>query len=442
MEKDKIICPNCKQSFEITSQNYQTILSQISENEIEKRVAEKVEANKTIAKLAKENEIAKIESKLNDEISKLKLELEASKKENSIELKDKIALEREQSSKHIEKLNREIFELENKLKLEETQKKTDLKNKELSLKNEYEQKIKDLELKNSALLNDISEAKNSKDKEITEIKNNNDFIIKQKDEEIKQLKDYRFHMNSKLLGESLEQHCLKLFNTTLKTALPNATFEKDNDSSEGSKGDFIYRESDDHGNELISIMFEMKNQSDSKYANTKNEKYYEKAHKDRISKKCEYAVIVSTLEPENDMFNGIYDASDKNRPNLYVIRPDQFINFINIFRKNALKTKEEKYELAVLKNEKENSAYQFTKFEERLNKYKDSVDKKAQKASKFFEDAINDIDAAIKKMQKTRDDLVSVRDNIQKINSETDDLSVKKLTHGLPEVREEIEKNA
>jgi hypothetical protein len=253
-----------------------------------------------------------------------------------------------------------------------------------------------------------------------------DDIIKLKDEEIALRKDMKLKLSTKMIGETLEQHCEAEFNKLRASAFQNAYFEKDNDSRSGSKGDFIYRETDEMGNEIISIMFEMKNEGDETATKKRNEDFFRELDKDRTEKKCEYAILVSLLEAESELYNtGIVDVSYKFTK-MYVVRPQFFISIITLLRNAALNSMKYKAELSLIKNQN----VDITNFEEKINIFKEGFAKNYELASRKFKTAIDEIDKTIIHLQKTKDALLSSENNLRLANNKADDLTIKRLTHG------------
>ena len=259
--------------------------------------------------------------------------------------------------------------------------------------------------------------------------------LKLKDEQIEYYKDFKARQSTKMVGESLEQHCLNQFNSIRMTAFPNAYFEKDNDARSGSKGDFIFREAGTDGTEFISIMFEMKNEMDETATKHKNEDFFKELDKDRRQKNCEYAVLVSLLEIDNELYNnGIVDVSYKYEK-MYVIRPQFFIPMITLLRNAALNSLQYKQELQVVKNQQIDILH----FEENMNAFKEGFARNYRIASDRFKTAIDEIDKTITHLQKTKDALLSSENNLRLANNKADDLSIKKLTKNAPAVREMFE---
>lgn len=252
-----------------------------------------------------------------------------------------------------------------------------------------------------------------------------------KDEEIALRKDMKLKLSTKMVGETLEQHCETEFNKLRATAFQNAYFEKDNNSSTGSKGDFIYRENDEHGNEIISIMFEMKNESDTTATKKKNEDFFKELDKDRTEKKCEYAVLVTLLEVESEYYNsGIVDVSHKYSK-MYVVRPQFFIPIITLLRNAAMNSMQYKAELSLIRNQN----IDITNFEDNINKFKEGFAKNYELASKKFKTAIDEIDKTIDHLYKTKEALLSSENNLRLANNKADDLTIKKLTHNNPTMK-------
>ena len=276
----------------------------------------------------------------------------------------------------------------------------------------------------------------------SELRKSLEIQIKDRDNEIKRLSEHKLQLSTKMLGETLEQHCEIEFNRIRATAFPNAYFEKDNkvskkdeETGKGSKGDYIFRDSDNAGNEIVSIMFEMKNESDETENKQKNEKFFEKLDKDRREKNCEYAVLVSLLEPESELYNvGIVDVSYKY-PKMYVVRPQFFIQIITLLRNAALNAMEYKAELALVRAQN----IDITNFEGKLNEFQTGFAKNYDLASRKFKEAIEEIDKSIDHLQKTKAALLSTDNNLRLANNKAQDLSIKKLTRGNPTMAQKFE---
>ena len=262
-----------------------------------------------------------------------------------------------------------------------------------------------------------------------------DDIIRLKDEEIALRKDMKVRLSTKMVGETLEQHCENEFNRLRATAFRNAYFEKDNDAKTGSKGDFIYKEQDEAGNEIISVMFEMKNEGDETATKKRNEDFFRELDKDRTEKGCEYAVLVTLLEAESELYNaGIVDVSHKY-PKMYVVRPQFFIPIITLLRNAALNSLKYKAELALVRNQN----LDITHFEEKMNRFKEGFARNYELASRKFKEAIDEIDKTITHLQKTKEALLSSENNLRLANDKAEDLTIKKLTHGNATMRAKFE---
>lgn len=410
---NEIKCPKCHTVFQINETDYESITKQIKDKEFEKEISRKEEQ----FKLDKELSIQKAVSSLKEELSKEIAEktLENSKLKQSLEMQEeqiKINIERKYQE-IIKKYELELNEIKNKLHLQDVQNKLDTekkfaeKEKEIAtLNNEIEIKDKEYKLKETTI------------KESYELK------LKDKEEQLAYYKDFKARQSTKMIGESLEQHCNVEFNR-LRPLFKNAYFEKDNDAKTGSKGDFIFRDFDEDGNEIVSIMFEMKNEIDKTATKHKNEDFLKELDKDRKEKNCEYAVLVSLLEIDNDYYNdGIVDVSHIYNK-MYVIRPQFFIPLITLIRNLANKSLEYKKELERIKNEN----IDITHFEENINTFKEGFGRNYRLASERFQKAIEEIDKTIDHLQKTKEHLLKTNDNLRLANNKVDDLTIKKLTH-------------
>lgn len=380
----ELVCPSCGQEFKIDGSGYAEILKQVRNSEFESDLRVRIE----LAESEKQQAIELAEVKLKSELDKI-----AAAKDSEIQgLKAKIELveagQKTMTAEALTKLEKERDKL--KFDLELSKKESELAEK--SLKDQFERQIKD------------------------------------RDDAIKDLKDMKMRLSTKMVGESLEQHCEIEFNSIRATAFPSAEFDKDNDSKSGSKGDYIFRDKNEAGTEIISIMFEMKNESDTTKTKKKNEDFYAELDKDRNEKECEYAVLVSLLEPENELFNrGIVDVSHKY-PKMYVVRPQFFIPIIGILRNAAFNSSDlrNKLELA-LAEEKD-----ITSFEEELDQFQKGFYRNINLAKTQHDSVLKGIDDAIKKLQNAKDQLISSGNNLRLANDKLQDVSIKKLTKGNP----------
>ncbi len=448
----EIRCPKCNEVFQVDDSGYSQIVQQVRDKEFEKEAARRAEelekAKNSELKIIEMEYEKKLESALSeksDDISdkeKRITELEARLK--SIESEKQLAVanavrERENSfseesrkaQKAISDKDIEIAELTAKLKQADNERAfaVDKANSENALV--LAKKDNEIIELNSKLQNKDNEA----ELRCRAIEEKYAIELKNKDELIEQYKDFKARLSTKMVGETLEQHCLTQFNSLRMSAFPNAYFEKDNNAKSGSKGDFIFRESED-GIEFISIMFEMKNEMDTTATKHKNEDFFKELDKDRNEKGCEYAVLVSMLEADNEFYNaGIVDVSYKY-PKMYVIRPQFFIPLISLLRNAARNSLEYKRELALAKAQE----VDLTNFENNINEFKNAFSKNYQLASKKFNVAIEEIDKTIDHLQKTKDALLSSENNLRLANNKAEEqLSVKKLTKNAPSIREEFE---
>lgn len=481
---NQIKCPNCGEVFTIDESSYESIVNQIKNETFEKELAirenaakEKysAELNLLKEKLANENkaslldkdnaiqelkhrqemlesefetrlakELAKKESerqelatKANDAVSKLKAEIESLKtKVESIKIEEKAKTEKAVAevelklSENINESKIKINELKNKLDAKETESAlmveravNELKDKKDSeiqgIKNELENLKVESKTKEESLISNYEERLSSKDKELAA-----------KQELVDYYKDFKAKQSTKMIGESLEQHCSYEFNRNRMGMFPKAYFEKDNDTRTGSKGDFIFKDFDEDGTEIVSIMFEMKNEADTTSTKHKNEDFFKELDKDRNEKGCEYAILVSLLEQDNELYNeGIVDVSYKY-PKMYVIRPQFFLPIITLLRNAALNSLSYKRQLIVERN----NNLDITHFEENMNTFKDAFSKNYETAAKKFNTAIEEIDKTIDHLQKTKDALLSSENQLRLANNKAQDLSIKKLTKGAPSV--------
>ena len=400
---NEIKCPKCGEFFTIDEAGYAAILKQVHNKEFDKEIEKKVAELERDKANAVDVALLKADAKNQQELAELKNAL--LKKDQEIErLEMKIELDKSNSenavAKAVQEKEREIFELNSKLAMANTEHKLT----------------------------------------VTQLNQNHSEAIKAKDDQIAYYKDLKVRASTKMLGETLEQHCEIEFNRIRATAFPNAYFEKDNDAKSGSKGDYIYRESSADGVEFISIMFEMKNEADETATKHKNEDFFKKLDKDRTEKKCEYAVLVSMLEADNELYNnGIVDVSYKYEK-MYVIRPQFFIPLISILRNSALHSLSYKQELAVVKNQN----IDITNFENSLLDFQDKFSKNYELASRKFKNAIDEIDKTIEKLQKVKAELLGSENNLRLANDKAQDLSIKKLTRNNPTMKAkfaELEEN-
>lgn len=403
---NEIKCPHCKKVFSIDEAGFADILKQVHDHEFEKELRRHIETELKLAEAKARNE-QQVEAARKDR------EIEALKAEKAL------ALSELQSMKDLE-----LSELRTKLLSAETEKRSAVTESVSKVEKELIQLTGELKTKKTEM--QLLET-SLKEKFAAELKTKDD-IIRHKDEEIALRKEMKVKLSTKMIGETLEQHCENEFNKLRATAFQTAYFEKDNDSKTGSKGDYIYRETDEGGNEIISIMFEMKNEGDGTATKQKNEDFLRELDKDRIEKKCEYAVLVSLLEADSELYNsGIVDVLHKY-PKMYIIRPQFFIPIITLLRNAARSSLKYKSELALVRAQN----IDITEFEENVNKFKSGFAKNYDLASRQFKTAIEEIDKSIDHLQKTKDALLSSVNNLRLANNRAEDLTIKRLTRGNP----------
>lgn len=448
MEEKEIKCPHCGKIFKIDASGYANIVKQVRDEEFKQELSERLHAfekEKTEAiKLAEantKNDLQKILSAKETDLLKLQNERDNAIKELKTREQSLLSSKAAEIKLAEEKVRNEFQRtLANaKLKLNELEanlEKSQLEKAQLLEKTKTEQElaitkaVSSIERERDQLKNDLKSKAQETENVKLMLKDKYEGLVKFKDEEIERLKDMKARLSTKMVGESLEQHCENEFNKLRATGFQNAYFEKDNAVSKttGSKGDYIYRENDQNGNEIISIMFEMKNENDTTATKHKNEHFLKELDKDRREKNCEYAVLVSLLESDNDFYNtGIVDVSFQSGfDKMYVIRPQFFIPMITLLRNAALGTLSYKAELASIKEQN----LDITNFEERIENWKKSFSINSERASKNFNKAITEIEASIKKLENTRDALIQTVKNFETANKKLDDLTVKKLTRG------------
>lgn len=435
---NEIKCPHCQTVFTIDENSYADIVSQVRNKEFAEDVHKQLEFAKkqfeTEKALAKEQEKRLYdEERANFEQKILSLELALKNADVKEEKNVQEALH--QKEKEFSALQAELNQLKQQLQFKEvelSQKfQEDLHAKErtiLELKQEKELQQKEQEVQQTAL-------KEKYELELRSKKDQFELELKAKDEAIAFYKDFKAKQSTKMVGESLEQHCEIEFNRLRMTAFPRAEFGKDNDAKTGSKGDYIYREYDENGIEILSIMFEMKNENDETATKKKNEHFFKELDKDRHEKQCEYAILVSLLEADNELYNtGIVDVSYQY-PKMYVVRPQFFIPIITLLRNAALNSLQYKQELALMRNQH----IDITHFEEDLESFKKGFARNYELASKKFQSAIDEIDKTIKSLEKTKAALLSSENNLRLANNKAEDLTVKKLVKNNPTMKQRFE---
>ncbi len=425
-----IKCPSCGKTFSIDPSSFEEILLQIKDEEFNKQIKERLilveeDNKKALEILKRELKIQLIEQNRikESEIQTLesKLKIADEKKTNALnDLKN-------QATNKINSLNNELVKLKDEIK-------TQSLISELSLKNKVSEAVNNLEKENSSLTNYIEKMKleNSINEKLIEEKFKSK--ISERDLTIQELREMKSRLSTKMVGETLEIHCETQFNLNRASAFKNSYFEKDNDASTGSKGDYIFREFDENKTEVVSIMFEMKNESVNGTNKRKNEDFLKELDKDRRQKSCEYAVLVSLLEPDSELYNaGIVDVSHRF-PKMYVIRPQFFLPIISLLRNASMETLKYKSQIDLMRREN----YDITNFESTLEQFKNAVGKNVSLAQDRFNDAISEIDKSITHLQKTKEALILSKKHLLSADSKSQDLTVKKLTRNNPTMKKKF----
>lgn len=380
----EIICPHCSKAFKVDETGYANILKQVHDQEFENKLKERLSQAET------------------ESASKLQL-----------------------AQKDAESTAQQI-KADKDLEIERL--KSELREKDITLQSKVDKAVREIEKERDKLQNDLNNSQLERQNSENLLKDKYKTQIRDRDEAIERLKDMKAKLSTKMVGETLEQHCEIEFNKLRATAFQTAFFEKDNDASSGSKGDYIFKDHDENGTEIVSIMFEMKNETDTTATKRKNEDFLRELDKDRTEKGCEYAVLVSLLEPDNELYNtGIVDAFHKY-PKMYVIRPQFFIPMITLLRNAAENSLKYKTELALVREQN----IDITNFEEKLETFKASFGKNYDLASRKFDAAISEIDKSISHLQKTKEALLSTDNNLRIANNKAQDVTIKKLTRNNP----------
>lgn len=449
----EIICPHCGKAFKIDEAGYADILKQVRDNDFEKQLHERLELAEQEKNSAIELATAKAGSELqkaaavkDSEIQQLKARLDAeevSRKLAVAEALRAIEKERDALANELEQARREQdatsklaeAKLLNELQKSAAQKDTEiqalratLSAREVAQKLAITEAVGAVERERDELKGGLERAALEKQLAEKSLKDKYETQIKDRDDAIERLRDMKARLSTKMVGETLEQHCETEFNRIRATAFPRAYFEKDNDARSGSKGDYIFRDLEEAGTEIVSIMFEMKNESDQTATKSKNEDFLKELDKDRVEKGCEYAVLVSLLEPDSELYNtGIVDVFHRY-PKMYIVRPQFFIPIITLLRNAAMNSLKYKSELALVKSQN----IDITNFEAGLEDFKSAFAKNFDLASRRFQTAIDEIDKSIDHLQKTKDALLGADRNLRLANDKAQDVTIKKLTRGNP----------
>lgn len=448
----EIRCPKCNEVFQVDDSGYSQIVQQVRDKEFEKEAARRAEelekAKNSELKILEMEYEKKLESALSEKsdditdkekrITELEARLESIESEKQLAVANAVSEREKRFNEESSKAQKAISDKESLIKQLELQLQQAQSLQQAALDKAKSENALALEKKQNEI-NELNSQLKTKDSEAAlrckTIEEKYAIELKNKDELIEQYKDFKARLSTKMVGETLEQHCLTQFNSLRMSAFPNAYFEKDNDARSGSKGDFIFRESSEDGIEFISIMFEMKNEMDTTATKHKNEDFFKELDKDRNEKGCEYAVLVSMLEADNEFYNaGIVDVSYKY-PKMYVIRPQFFIPLISLLRNAARNSLEYKRELAMAKAQQ----VDLTNFEKNITEFKTAFSRNYQLASDKFKIAIDEIDKTITHLQKTKDALLSSENNLRLANNKAEEqLTIKKLTKNAPSIKEEF----
>ena len=456
----EIICPHCGKAFKIDEAGYADILKQVRDSEFEQQLHERLELaeqdKRSAVELAKNevgSEMQKATVAKDAEIQELKARLDAG--EVAQKLAVTVALsavekERDEFANKLEQAKRdkqaasELADTKLSKELQEAGATKDTEIQDLKAKlgaSEVEQKlaitdaVSAVEKQRDGLKNSLERAALEKQLAEKSLKDKYETQIKDRDDAIERLRDMKARLSTKMVGETLEQHCETEFNRIRATAFPRAYFEKDNDARTGSKGDYIFRDLDEAGTEIVSIMFEMKNESDGTATKKKNEDFLKELDKDRTEKGCEYAVLVSLLEPDSELYNtGIIDMFHRY-PKMYIVRPQFFLPIITLLRNAAMNSLEYKTELALVKEQN----IDITNFENDLEKFKTAFGKNYDLASRKFQTAIDEIDKSINHLQKTKDALLGTDRNLRLAHDKAQDVTIKKLTRSNPTMASKFE---
>ena len=450
---NKITCPHCGKAFEIDEAGYSDILKQVRDSEFEQQLHERLELAERdklnaveLAKTKAASESQRAAAAKDAEIQELKGKLDAGEITRKLAVSEALSAVEKERDALANKLQQAVHDKVNESQLAEarllnelqkaaTTKDSviqDLKAKldaiAVAQKLAITQAVNDVEKERDALKSGLERSEMEKQLATNALKEKYETQIKDRDDAIERLRDMKARLSTKMVGETLEQHCETEFNRLRATAFPKAYFEKDNDARSGSKGDYIFRDVDEERTEIVSIMFEMKNENDATVTKKKNEEFLKELDKDRTEKGCEYAVLISLLEPDSELYNtGIVDVSHRY-PKMYVVRPQFFIPIITLLRNAAVNSLQYKSELALVKAQN----IDITKFETELDSFKSGFARNFDLASKRFQTAIDEIDKSIEHLKKTKEALEGADRNLRLANDKAQDVTIKKLTRGNP----------
>jgi len=427
----EITCPHCKKAFKVDEAGYANILKQVRDSEFEQQLHERLELAENDKRNAVELAENKVGSAKDAEIQELKAKLDAGEVTRKLAVTEALSVVEKERDTLANELVQTKQDNQAASKLAEAK----LGANEVAQKLAITEAVSEVEKERDELKNSLKQAELEKQLGEKSLKDKYETQIKDRDDAIERLRDMKARLSTKMVGETLEQHCETEFNRIRATAFPRAYFEKDNDARTGSKGDYIFRDSDEADTEIVSIMFEMKNESDTTATKKKNEDFLKELDKDRTEKGCEYAVLVSLLEPDSELYNsGIVDVFHRH-PKMYIVRPQFFLPMITLLRNAAMKSLEYKTELALVKEQN----VDITNFEDDLDKFKTAFGKNYDLASRKFQTAIDEIDKSIDHLQKTKDALLGTDRNLRLANDKAQDVTIKKLTRRNPTMATKFE---
>lgn len=440
-KNNNVTCPKCKEIFKLDESVYTDIIKQVRNNEFENELKTRLAAAEIEKKSAVKFAEVQIKSSLEKQLAKKENEIDTLKLENQAKLTEELAKKQQEIDALKLKNKSELIDEVSKKDEQIRQLQSKIDNTEIQKKLAVTTAINEIEKQRDQLSNDLKNKDTEKElleKSLKEQFANKlairDEALKLKEDEIERIKNFKQKQSTKMMGESLEQHCEIEFNKIRATAFPKAYFEKDNDASGGTKGDFIFKEQDENNNEIVSIMFEMKNENDTTATKKKNEDFFAKLDKDRKAKGCEYAVLVSVLEADNDFYNtGIVDVSYKYEK-MYVIRPQFFIPIITLLRNASLKSLAYKNELNIAKNQHIDIA----NFEDKINDFKEKFGNNYRIASNHFSTAVKEIDKSIAHLNKIKEALNASSRQLSLANDKATSLTIKKLTHNNPTMKQKF----
>ena len=421
MKDNTVKCPSCKEVFKVDDSVYTDIVKQVRDQQFQNELNSRLETAKNEQSSALKLQEAELKNDFQEQLAQKQSEIDLLKQKSKSDLIEQLS-----------KKDSKIKDLESTITQSETERKLALSNAIKDIEKERDQLANDLKAKDTEMELNKKSIQEDFQRELEHVAKD----IQLKNEEIERLKDFKQKLSTKMIGETLEQHCETEFNKLRATGFQNAYFEKDNDASQGAKGDYIFRENDASDNEIISIMFEMKNEGDKTASKKKNEDFFAKLDKDRRDKSCEYAVLVSLLEADNEFYNtGIVDVSYKY-PKMYVIRPQFFIPIISLLRNAGMKSLEYKQELTTIRNQN----IDINNFEDNIEKFKTGFARNFDLAKRQFGDAIKEIDNSIMHLNKIKKALTSSERNLRLANDKADDLTIKKLTYNNTTMKDRFNK--